>query len=266
VIALRSVLSDFRLSGKVNLPEGYDYRGLDVWMSLKSAKDEPPREVFLFNLPARPTKPAAVEPEASASPGAKVPPKSPPGTKPAAPASREPETAEFSLRLPTLEKGQSYHFQFTAASRQTGSLLYQHSYEIGEKNQKPLEISFLAAPTGIEVEGEEENAISTKPEFAWQPVTGAEYYRVLLEAGTPPENKVIWEAWTKTPRIAYPLESSTGQLKEQEVYTLSVAAIKGLKPVFKNSKTLYAHPGYQAIWTELSSLTHQPFEVVKPES
>jgi hypothetical protein len=259
VITLRSVLSDFKLEGKVNIPTGYDYRGLEVYLALAVPKNDPPQEVLLFNLPGRKTaKPTAADdskekPSASAT------------AAPAAPDASLPESQDFSLRLPVLEKGQSYHLQFTAAAKKTGSLLYQHTYEIGEKNEKPIEATFLPATASIEIEGEEDNNIPTSPAFAWEPVPGAEYYRVVLEAGSAPENKVIWEAWCKETQIVFPLRTSSGRLKEGELYTVSVAALKGLKPAQKNSKVTYAHPGYQAIWTELSTLTRKPFEVVKTE-
>jgi hypothetical protein len=144
-------------------------------------------------------------------------------------------------------------------------LLYQHIYEIGEKNEKALDATFMPAPNSIEIAGEEDNNIPTSPDFAWEAVPGAEYYRVTLEAGQAPENKVIWEAWCKETQISFPLQTSSGRLKEGELYTVSVAAIKGLKPAQKNAKVTYAHPGYQAIWSELSTFSRKPFEVVKTD-
>lgn len=261
VVTLRSVLSDFKLEGKVNVPSGYEYRGVDVYLALAVPKNDPPQEVLLFTRPGKKTaKPKASEDDdkakASASPGAAAPD---------AATAATPEVVDFSLRLPVLEKGQSYHLQFTAASKKPGSLLYQHMYEIGEKNDKALEATFLPAPGSIEIAGEEDNNIPTSPDFAWEPVPGAEYYRVLLEAGQAPDNKVIWEAWCKETQISFPLQTSAGRLKEGELYTISVAALKGLKPAQKNAKVTYAHPGYQAIWSELSTLTRKPFEVVKSD-
>lgn len=260
VVTLRSVLSDFKLEGKVNVPTGYEYRGVEVYLALSVPKNDPPQEVLLFTLPAKKAAKAKASDEdddktkASASPAAAPDP-----------ASASAEVVDFSLRLPVLEKGQSYHMQFTAASKKPGSLLYQHIYEIGEKNEKALDATFLPAPNSIEIAGEEDNNIPTSPDFAWEPVPGAEYYRVTLEAGQAPENKVIWEAWCKETQISFPLQTSSGRLKEGELYTVSVAAIKGLKPAQKNAKVTYAHPGYQAIWSELSTLSRKPFEVVKTD-
>lgn len=281
VITLRSVLSDFKIEGEVSIPPGFSYRGMDVYLTLKAGKEERPQEVLLFTLPPQKQKrmenasPAKtedkVEPQDHKEPKvAKVPqPKETPKlSKAVAPAAtkEEPEVQPFTLRLPSLEKGQSYHFQFTAASHESGRLLYHHLYEIGEKNEQPLLAEFLSAPAGLEISGEEDNAIPTSPEIAWEAVPGAEYYRVLLEAGNPPNNQVIWEAWTKDTRIVYPLSTSAGRLKEGELYTVSVAAVKGLQPALKSSKQTFTHPGYQTIWTELSTLTRPPFEVVDSES
>ncbi|PIQ28651.1 hypothetical protein COW36_12235 [bacterium (Candidatus Blackallbacteria) CG17_big_fil_post_rev_8_21_14_2_50_48_46] len=260
VITLHSVLSDFKIEGKVTVPPGFHYRGMEVYLTLKPAKDQRPQEVLLFTLPGKSPDSKASEDDESKKDSKKPTEK---GTPPADPG--QPEIQDFALRLPSLEKGQSYHFQFTAAAKEPGSLLYHHIYEIGEKNAKALEASFMPAPTAIEIEGEEDNAVPTSPQFAWEAVPGAEYYRILLEAGNAPDNKVVWEAWTKDTRIVYPLKTSNGRLKEGELYTVSVAALKGLKPALKNSKETYAHPGYQAIWTDLSTLTHSPFEVVKTE-
>jgi len=259
VVTLRSVLSDFKLEGKVNVPSGYEYRGVEVYLALSVPKNDPPQEVLLFTLPAKKAAKAKASDEDDAKTNASASPAAAP--EPAAAA----EVVDFSLRLPVLEKGQSYHLQFTAASKKPGSLLYQHIYEIGEKNEKALDATFLPAPNSIEIAGEEDNNIPTSPDFAWEPVPGAEYYRVLLEAGQAPDNKVIWEAWCKETQISFPLQTSSGRLKEGELYTVSVAAIKGLKPAQKNAKVTYAHPGYQAIWSELSTLSRKPFEVVKTD-
>lgn len=276
VITLRSVLSDFKVEGTVAVPPGFTYRGMDVYLTLKPHTEERPQEILLFTLPAPKHKhhssKASEKEETAKTPNTGGSPSSKPKATPKPPktspdiAQEEPEIYSFSVRLPSLEKGQSYHFQFTAAAQENGRLLYHHRYEIGENNQKPLQIDFIPAPAGLEISGEEDSAIPPSPEFAWEPVAGAEYYRVLLEAGTPPNNQVIWEAWTQENRIAYPLRTSAGRLKEGELYTVSVAALKRLKTALKSSKGNIIHPGYQTIWSDLSSFTHPPFEVVDRES
>lgn len=119
-------------------------------------------------------------------------------------------------------------------------------------------------PTGeIELEGEEVNAVTPSPGMGWSSVDGAELYHVTLEAGNGAQRRVIWEAWTQNTEIRYPFSTRAYRLKPQETYTVSVEALKGLKPVVNDSKKKYAHPAYRAIWSDLARVTRAPFEVVE---
>jgi hypothetical protein len=85
-------------------------------------------------------------------------------------------------------------------------------------------------------------------------------YRIQLEAGSDENTRIVWEAWTSGTTLQYPLNAAPGRLQEKEVYRLSVAAVKGLRPLSKG--TTYIHPGYRAIWSDLAQTLYKPFEVV----
>ncbi|HEY9844205.1 MAG TPA: hypothetical protein V6D23_27290 [Candidatus Obscuribacterales bacterium] len=264
MIPLRSVLNDLVLAGTVDLPEGYKPRNVDVYLALPAKKGEVPQEVYLYSqtLKAPAGESTSTEPAASATP------------KPA--RSREPkeggkegtkegdskkQPVRFRLVLPNLEKNQSYHVQLTAADAD-GGLSYHHLYNLS-KSDEEIKAAFLTAPEGIELEGEEVNAVPAVPNFSWEAVNAAELYHLTLEAGSGAMRRIVWEAWTRDTQIRYPLSSRTQRLREQTSYTVSVEAIKGLHPVSTDLKKQYALPTYQAIWTDLARVTHTPFEVVE---
>ncbi len=248
VVPLRSVLSDVVFAGTVDVPEGYTAENLDVYLSLPPVKKgEPPQEVFLYSQPLRAAAPAA---SASASPAPAA------SASPAAPTS-----ARFRAMLPNLEKGQSYHLQLTA-SKEGGERSYNHVYNLNASNEE-LKVQFMPATPKIEIEGEEVNAVPPVPGFGWSAVSGAELYHVSLEEGTGDKRRVVWEAWTKETEIKYPLSSRSQRLRERRSYTVSVEALKGLRPANNDQKKQYALPAYRAIWTDLSRVTHAPFEVVE---
>jgi hypothetical protein len=246
VVVLRSVQSEVKLSGSVTVPEGYNLRGVNVFLVLQAPKEERPEEVYLFNQPLR----------------SAAPPSEGAGAKTAAKSDKketEPTATTFELELPTLEEGQSYHLQFAAASEEGNSLTYRHLYE-QSKSDDELKVSFLSPSSEIVIEGQETNTIPLMPNFAWEPVEGAEMYRVLLEAGNDDNTRIVWEAWTSGTSLQYPLNAAPGRLQEKEVYRLSVAAVKGLRPLSKG--ITYIHPGYRAIWSDLAQTVYKPFEVV----
>lgn len=248
VVVLRSVQSEVKLSGTVTVPEGYTLRGVNVFLVLKAPKEERPEEVYLFNKPLR-SSPAAA---ASASKDEKK------SDKPDAKEAPKGEQS-FELELPTLEEGQSYHLQFAASSEEGNSLTYRHLYE-QNKSADDLSVAFITPSTEIVIEGEDTNTIPLTPNFAWEPVEGAEMYRIQLEAGSDENTRIVWEAWTSGTTLQYPLNAAPGRLQEKEVYRLSVAAVKGLRPLSKG--TTYIHPGYRAIWSDLAQTLYKPFEVV----
>lgn len=270
VIPLRSVLNETTLAGTISLPEGYEIRSMDVYLALSAAKGEVPHEVYLFskNLRGLGTSlesDASKEPEAEASPAAKSSKsKDKDAAKSGGKTSAKADAIRFRNVLPKLDKGQSYHLQFTAASTDGGEFSYHHLYNLG-KSDEDLSVEFLAASEGISLEGEDVNAVPPVPEFSWEAVAGADIYHLTLEAGTGLKRHTVWEAWTKGTSLRYPLSSRVQRLKEKESYTLSVEALKGLNPASNsdNKKLQYALPSYRAIWTDLSRLTHVPFEVVE---
>ncbi len=254
VISLHSVLSDMVLAGDVKLPEGYTLKSMDVYMILPTVKNAHPQEVYLYSKQFRAaaktepvkTKGLATGSQASAAPTASGSPKA---------------SQPFRVSLPEPVLTEKYHLQFTAADKE-GRLTYHHLYNIDAANEK-LEVSFLPVPTLIEIEGEDVNAVPPVPGFGWEPVSGAEIYHVTLAAGSGAKQRVVWEAWTKSTQLKYPLSRKPYRLKEQEVYTLSVDAMKGLTPAFNGKRQQTAHPAYQMIWTDLSRMSHTPFEVVE---
>lgn len=251
VIPLRSVLSDVMLAGTVDVPEGYKAGNIDVYLTLAPAKkDDPPQDVHLYSLPLRAV--AAAEPAstlAAATPS--------PAASPAAP-----QSVRFRVQLPNLEKGQTYHLQLTASKEEGSERSYNHVYNLTKSNEE-LKIQFMPATPKIEIEGEDVNAVPPVPGFGWSAVTGAELYHVSLEEGSGDDARVVWEAWTKETQIKYPLSSRSQRLRERRNYTVSVEALKGLRPATNDQKKQYALPAYRAIWTDLSRVTHVPFEVVE---
>jgi hypothetical protein len=248
VIPLRSVLSETVLAGTVDVPEGYVAKNLEIYLTLPPAKKgEVPQEVYLFSQPLQ-----DAAPEASASPAAAA------SAAPAAPAASQ---ARFRTLLPNLEKNHAYHLQLTAA-KEGGETTYHHLYNLG-KSDEALKVQFMSATPKIEIEGEERNAIPTVPGFGWSAVSGAEIYHVTLEAGARDERRIIWEAWTKNTELKFPLSSRAQRLRENQSYTISVEALKGLGPAATDQKKQYALPSYRAIWTDLARFTHAPFEVVE---
>lgn len=256
VISLHSVLSDMVLAGNVSLPEGYTLKSMDVYMILPTAKNAHPQEVYLYSKQFRAvakTEPVKTKGLATRSQAAATP-------APAASASAK-ASEPFRVSLPEPLLTEKYHLQFTATDKD-GRLTYHHLYNLDAANEK-LEVSFLPVPTLIEIEGEDVNAIPPAPGFGWDAVAGAEVYHVTLAAGSGAKRRVVWEAWTKSTQLKYPLSRKPYRLKEQEVYTLSVDALKGLTPAFNGKRQQTAHPAYQMIWTDLSRMTHTPFEVVE---
>ena len=245
VIPLRSVLNELELAGTIEVPEDFVVKSVDVYLSLPTAKDEPPQEVYLLTQPIR-----AVAVAESPKPGASPAPDS---------AAKKP-TQRFRLSLPNLEKDHSYHLQLTASKE--GELSYHHLYNLSKSNEE-LAVSFMGAPSEIQITGEDTNAVPPVPSFSWQAAPGAELYHLTLEAGNGAKRRIVWEAWTKNTEVKYPLSTRTQRLREQESYTVSVAALKGLRPATNDQKTQYALPSYRAIWTDLSRVTHAPFEVVE---
>lgn len=259
VLSLRSVISSLTLAGEVTLPEGYSLKSMDVYLTLEGEEKEAiPEEFYLLSK----TFPKATEVSKSLLDAAKS------NTKPRAKASATPNSAAtnpnapqpFEVSLPSPGLGQKYHLQFTA-THADGGQTYHHIYNLDSASDS-LNVDFLPVMQKIEIQGESDNTIPSNPSMAWEPVSGAEVYHVTLTAGNGNKRRVIWEAWTKSTQIDYPFSSRTQRLQEQETYVVSVAALKGLKPIVNKSKNMAAHPGYQALWSDLSRLTHIPFEVV----
>lgn len=248
VIPLRSVLNNVELAGSVTLPEGYQFKQVEVFLALTEPKEGIGQELYMFSRSFASESPApadsAAKPDAAAGDAAKT--KKPP---------------RFRLKLPELDKGHSYHLQLTAVDA-NGALAYHHLYNLKESAEE-LSASFLPVPEKIEMDGEDVNAVPPVPGMGWSPVEGAELYHVTLARGSGLNRQIFWEAWTKETQMRYPLTSREHRLKEQETYTLSVEAIKGLRPARNSSQEKYALPVYGAIWTDLSRLTHPPFEVVE---
>lgn len=252
VISLRSVLDQLTLSGKVTLPEGYTLKAMDVYLTLEAEEKEAhPEEVYLLSK----TFPKASTPEQSL-----LKADSKPSPKPA--ASADPNAPQsFMIDLPVPGLGHKYHLQFTA-THADGGITYHHIYNL-DSSSDTLKVEFLPVMGKIEIQGEGDNTIPTTPSMAWEAVPGAEIYHVTLTEGSKANRRVIWEAWTKSTQLDYPFTTRSQRLKEQETYSLSVAAVKGLKPVVNKSNSQTAHPGYKAIWSDLSRVTHVPFEVVE---
>jgi len=258
VISLRSVLNNVELAGNVKVPENFTLKQVEVYLSLTD-KDEKktPEEIYLFS---RPLQAAGSKTDTEKA----KPPSKPSGSAspPAAEATKgTADSQRFRLRLPDLDKNQAYHLQFTAVN-ENGQISYHHLYNLKESDED-LSVSFLPGTELIELEGEDVNAIPPVPGMGWSAVAGAELYHVTLAAGTGLNQQIIWEAWTKETQLKYPLSTREQRLKEQQTYTLSVEAIKGLRPALNSSQEKYALPSYRAIWTDLSRVTHPPFEVVE---
>lgn len=243
VIPLRSVLSEFKLGGTLELPEGYTPRQLEVYLMLPAKPEEHRQEIYMFSKNMRPPTP-----KTSAGDEDKK-------------AKTEKPKPRFELELPNLEEDFAYHLQFTAAG-EDGQLIYHHLYNVTNADETLL-IPMMAAGSKIELEDEDINAIPPVPGMGWEAVPGADIYHVVLEAGQTQNRRIVWEAWTTQTQLRYPLSRPAERLKEKEVYHLSVSALKGLRPAIANAKTQYAHPGYKAIWTDLARMTHPPFEVVE---
>lgn len=245
VISLRSVLNNVELAGTVTLPEGYQFKQVEVFLTLPEPKEGTGQEIYMLSRSY-----ASANPEPSEAKEAS-----------AAPAEPEKKAPRFRLQLPELDKEHSYHLQLTATDA-NGALSYHHLYNLKE-SATDLNASFLTVSEKIELEGEDVNAIPPVPGMAWSPVEGAELYHVTLARGSGLNRQVFWEAWTQETQMVYPLTSREYRLKEQETYTFSVAALKGLRPARNSSQEKYALPAYGAIWTDLSRRTYPPFEVVE---
>ncbi len=261
VISLRSVLENMVLSGKVQVPEGYTLKSMDVYISLEpEEKGAHPEEAYLL------TKTFTAPPTADKSLISKGNQKSTPSPTPSPSTATESkkgskEPQSFRVNLPVLSGGQKYHLQFTA-THVDGGLTYHHIYNLADAADS-LSVDFLPVMSKLEIQGESDNTIPATPTMAWDAVSGAEIYHVTLTEGNNAGRKVIWEGWTKSTQIDYPFTSRKLRLKEQETYVLAVSALKGLKPVVNKSNNVSAHPGYQAVWSDLSRVTHIPFEVVE---
>ncbi len=257
VISLRSVISSVSLSGEVTLPEGYTLKSMDVYLTLEGEEKEAiPEEFYLLSK----TFPKAAQASQSLLGETKPNAKASAKPTPAKPAANANEPQPFEVRLPTPGPGQKYHLQFTATQAEGGQT-YHHIYNLDGESDS-LKVDFLPVMQKIEIQGESDNTIPSSPRLGWEPVSGAEAYHVTLTAGNGTKRRVIWEAWTKSTQIDYPFSSRTQRLQEQETYVVSVAALKGLKPIVNKSKNTTAHAGYQALWSDLSRFTHTPFEVV----
>ncbi|MBF2052886.1 MAG: hypothetical protein IGS03_05390 [Candidatus Sericytochromatia bacterium] len=250
VISLRSVLNNVELAGTVTLPEGYQFKQVEVFLTLPEPKEGVAQEIYMLSRSYATAAPEPPEAEA-ASPSAADQKK----------ADQKKKMPRFRLQLPELDKEHSYHLQLTATDAK-GALSYHHLYNLKE-SATDLSASFLPVSEKIELEGEDVNAIPPVPGMAWSPVEGAELYHVTLARGSGLNRQVFWEAWTKETQLVYPLTSREHRLKEQETYTFSVAAIKGLRPARNSSQEKYALLAYGAIWTDLSRQTYPPFEVVE---
>ena len=261
VISLRSVLENMVLSGKVQVPEGYTLKSMDVYMSLEpEEKGGHPEEAYLMTKTF--TAPAAPEKNLISKGNQKGKPSPAPSPSAAAGGSKgNKEPLGFRFNLPVPASGQKYHLQFTA-THVDGGLTYHHIYNLDSATDN-LSVEFLPVMSQLEIQGESDNTIPATPTMAWDAVPGAEIYHVTLTEGNNAGRKVIWEGWTKSTEIDYPFTSRQLRLKEQETYVLAVSALKGLKPVVNKSNKASAHPGYQAIWSDLSRITHIPFEVVE---
>lgn len=267
VVTVRSVINDTVLSGEVTPPEDYTLQNVSVFLTLKSEQKQPLDEVFLytknFHIPLPSDSPDTIdfsEDEDVVKPdgGADKKPKQ---KKPKRPAVTSKGKQNVSFRLPRLTKGQSYHLQFTASNSDRSSILYKHIYNLNDDSES-LNVKFALSPPQLTIDGEEENIIPHKPRIKWDPVTGSEIYRVLLETGENEDARIIWEAWTPDTEITYPLTTIPGRLRENQVYRVSVSAIKGLHK-FKDKDRAYIHNGYRAFWADLVQTFHKPFEVVK---
>ena len=262
IIPLRSVLNSVKFAGTVTLPEAYELRQLEVYLTLPAAEGDHPEEIYLFSrsfaskTPKTDENATKISDKKSADSTKKTIEKDTPDKK----TGKKDNSQRYQVNLPELSKGQAYHLQFTG-SHEGGQLAYHHLYNLS-KSDDELATNFMAAPAMIELEGEEVNAIPPVPGMGWEAVTGADLYHLTLESGKGADRRIIWEAFTAETQIRYPLTSKEHRLKEDKTYTLSVAALKGLRPAANSSKEKYAHPAYRNIWSDLARVTHRPFEVV----
>ncbi len=270
IVSLRSVVDQITLAGTIDVPADYTLKSMDVYMTLDAEKGTHPEEVYLLTKTFRAPEPekkslisTGNQTEPTPSPGASA---AASGNTPAGGANANAKSApagarKFQVKLPVLNQDQYYHLQFTATHKD-GGITYHHLYNL-DKEDDALKATFLPVSGRLEIEGEDSNTIPAVPGMGWESVPGADIYHVTLEAGNRAKRRVVWEAWTKSTQIEYPFTARKDRLKEQETYTLSVAALKGVKPVLNKTKNVSAHPAYESIWADLSRVTHVPFEVVE---
>jgi hypothetical protein len=152
------------------------------------------------------------------------------------------------FQLPPLPGGASYHLQVRASGPADASS-FHHTYGLhgGEKDTK---VTFLPAPTNA-------NAMVVKsdqgPTFSWDPVVGADLYRVQLDTA---DGETVWQGWTTKTSLIYPTGKGIEKLREKEPYVWTISAIKGLKGVSR----IDAGELRGGAWTDLSSTSQNPLD------
>jgi hypothetical protein len=127
------------------------------------------------------------------------------------------------FKLPPLPGGASYHLQ-VRASGPADSSSFHHVYGL-RGDDKDTKIGFLPAPAdakGMVVKSDQ------GPTFTWDPVIGADRYRVQLDEA---DGETVWQGWTTKTTLTYPTGKNVEKLREKDAYIWTVSAIKGLKGV-----------------------------------
>jgi hypothetical protein len=152
------------------------------------------------------------------------------------------------FKLPPLPGGASYHLQVRATGPADSSS-FHHVYGLhgGEKNTK---VAFLPAPANA-------NAMVVKsdqgPTFTWDPVIGADLYRVQLDTA---DGETVWQGWTTRSTLIYPTGKGIEKLRDKESYIWTVSAIKGLK----SASRIDAGELKNGTWTDLSSTSQNELD------
>jgi hypothetical protein len=151
-------------------------------------------------------------------------------------------------KLPPLPGGASYHLQVRALGPGDSSS-FHHIYGLhgGEKETK---VSFLPAPANAK-------AMVVKsdqgPQFNWDPVIGADLYRVQVDKA---DGETLWQGWTTRSSLTFPTGKGIDKLREKEAYIWTVSAIKGLK----GTTRIDAGELHGGTWTDLSSTSQNDLD------
>lgn len=151
-------------------------------------------------------------------------------------------------KLPPLPGGASYHLQVRAIGPGDTSS-FHHVYGL-HGSEKETKIAFLPAPANAK-------AMVVKsdqgPQFSWDPVIGADLYRVQVDKA---DGETVWQGWTTRSSLTYPSGKGVDKLREKESYIWTVSAVKGLK----GTTRIDAGELHGGTWSDLSSTSQNELD------